>query len=318
MISRIYRYKPANLVEKQECFHFTIDSGIRNLEKYYIFQMYDTYVKIINDEDYKNRVECIEEKVNQLKTEYNYLSNLANSMDKTYTNIKPYLLHHESSGLNYLNLRIHEKHNHAEAILRHLKKQQKHLYGFLYHPLIQCVRSIAKFHGLKFCVSSNQCSLKLANKGKLYVLSNILLFIFENTDINIMGYDQFSHWDATNIFAHPIISCLDEQIDTNVMLNKPFFSNTISPRWLPIIIENTLQEIENGYYISLVQDFILLTGICALKHSNYNFQTIFRIDEVGFHLYSYLLGDLKTKEILCLFTKSKNIKKQKFIQMSQH
>jgi hypothetical protein len=315
MISRIYRSSHTNSIQTNPCLQ---SPGNENIEKYFILQMCDYYAKLNNDSDYKNRVELIEEKCTQLKIEYNYFVNEASSMEKTYKKLHPYLLHHGETGTSYLNLRIVEKQNHAEAILRSTKKQMRCFYGFLYHPLIQCIRLITIYHENKSCVKSNKCSFKLANKGKLYILSNILLFIFNNCDINILGYDQFSNWNAANIFAHPIIRVIDDEIDTNVFLNNPFSSNIISPRWIPVIVDKTLHDIQASYYISLIKDIVIIVNILALQKRNYKFQTIFRLDEIGYTLFSFLIGEIKIKELLCLSNKSKNLRKQKFVEMINH
>lgn len=272
--------------------------------------MVDMYSKLNHDEIYMSKLENLDDKLNTLKLEYNFLKNESDLLEKTYTTaMKSLVVHSDHGSLNYLNIRVQEKRNLSNSIYFSLSKTRKIFYSLLYYPLIQCIYNIKKYHSMKQCVHMHQCNLQVKNKS-FFLISQIILFIFDTCNVDVFGYDAFNNWNGSNIYSHPIMRLLDEDIDKNVLLNRSF-SKFTAPKWLPFSVFNTLQNLENQYYLVIIKDLLLIVKLIQKQNCNYLFQFVFDIEGIGNVVYSFLLGTALWHDIQVKYCNMKNNRKQK-------
>lgn len=259
---------------------YGVDIPFSNNERVIIFEMRDKYAKLNFDSDWNSAIESYEEEIEKGKIQYNFLISkkleLNERIRKLRTRSEVTTTNDGEKSILYLLHRYEEICSRTSAISSRINSCQTEFYGFLYLPLIDCVKKLKKIH--QECDSKNCfCKRTMCYNG-VWDLSKMLLTIFNTSELTVGNYDNFSLWNRNNIFCHPLVSIIDNHIDSMIGI----IDTTNSP-------EIILEEIELAYYKVVVKKLIRF----FIKHEkkiNPKILKIMSINSTGFIIYSYVIG----------------------------
>lgn len=266
-------------------------------EKYYVIKMQDKYNKLNSDCEWKYAIGCYDIVITAGKTQYNFLCNQKEQLKENIIKMQRIITINELSTvddrvkINYFIERLDEIKNRISSVNSKIFQYQNEMYGFLYHPLIECIKNCTRSHLKRKC-ETTACDWR---SNGVWNLSRILISILKNCgDIKIgvascNRFDHFERWNDDNIFAHPIIQMCDYSSD-RICLSAPVAS-------LYCAIDEAFYDVELAYTRVITRKIIKLVMISGVEMPKL-FYSIYSINGPGYIIYSFLVGEKALVEML--------------------
>lgn len=291
MISRLYRgslmTSEQNTIRLSHFSHllYGFANSLTNEERIIIFTMRDKYAKLNYDIDWLSATASYEDEIERGKIQFSFMSEKKSELKEKIHRIRLRMTGEgvvaspdDTKTMDYLVNRYDEISSRVATITSHINLCQNEFYGFLYFPLIECLKKLKQLHENKKCKTDNCYCSEIYISNGCWDLSKMLLTICNSSHLVIADYDNFSKWNRNNIFCHPIISTIDNYVD--YMTGITDTSNCASM---------ILNDIEMSYFKVLVKKLIRF----FIKHEKKVDPTIAKvmsINSTGFIIYSFVVG----------------------------
>jgi hypothetical protein len=269
-----------------------------------VTKMETLYRKLLDDEIYLEGLELMETRIQSMKIEMSYLIHQKHEILRMCTRLSEYTVSEiDLQRLGYFK----ERHEDVAIRCRILNEKTKALrcrmVGMCYWPLIEAMKNIMNHHS-KIC-GNEICQLK---SGPYFVLSNILLLVLSNCDMDVFPSmtKSFSKWSAGNICSHPIIKMIESKIDEQMFWQRNISLQT--PMELVQSISTNVFETYEVLYLEWIVINMISTYLIFNHRYSMDLRIILSINGIGMLIYGFLITE---ERVLAVISKLRVSKKRK-------
>lgn len=242
MISRHFRSQSAFILPSGVTNLFQTENiSLSNAEIFIILQMNDKYQKLSFDRFWIRSLNLYSESIKQLEaslvltnSDHQRITEKRIIFERNFMLNDHPLSEFEQNEYDFYVMREYELKLHNDSVSLELQTEKMRMAAILYNPLIDCIKSLIKFHEGQNC--NGICRWRVSG---FYDISKIMLSIFHYSHIKLSKFDNFETWKKGNIFLHPLIALSEERIEKSLSV----FSTTP----VSMTVDNTLNRLGHIY-----------------------------------------------------------------------